>query len=402
MPRILVVTNGPLCRNPRVVKEATELGHAGYDVTVLSVRNHAPSEPHDLALMADAPFRRETIDMLPGSGFASFARRLRTRLTRDAATRLGWLSINSMGPAAALLTRAQAHRADLTIVHNEIAHWAGARLLSEGRRVAADIEDWHSEDLLPAERRGRPLAIIRANERALLNRAAYTTTTSLALADALHARYGGTRPHVLTNSFPLQPDPRRTPNEPPAFFWFSQTIGPGRGLEKFLGSWARTTQPSRLVLLGEARDGYAEELLQAIPSTHRRSVSFRPLVAPEALPSVIAEHDIGLALEDSTIVNRDLTITNKILQYLNAGLAVVATPTAGQREVLAHAPASGLLLDFADVETSAHALDALIADRTMLAARQQAARRAAEQLYSWEREAPTLLAAVAAALVRPA
>jgi hypothetical protein len=31
-------------------------------------------------------------------------------------------------------------------------------------------------------------------------------------------------PVILTNSFPLQPDPRRTPNLPPAFFWFSKTI----------------------------------------------------------------------------------------------------------------------------------------------------------------------------------
>jgi len=46
----------------------------------------------------------------------------------------------------------------------------------------------------------------------------------------------------------------------------------------------------------------------------------------------IAEHDIGFAGETPSIRSRDLTATNKILQYLLAGLAVVASDTAGQRE----------------------------------------------------------------------
>jgi hypothetical protein len=55
-------------------------------------------------------------------------------------------------------------------------------------------------------------------------------------------------------------------------------------------------------------------------------------------------------------------------------------------------------LNFADSAVAASQLDALLADRVALARRQAAARRAAEECYSWEREAPVLLAAVAAAL----
>ena len=44
----------------------------------------------------------------------------------------------------------------------------------------------------------------------------------------------------------------------------------------------------------------------------------------------------------------------------------------------------------------------LFADRGRLRAMQVAARRAAENLFSWEREEPRLLAAVAEALSRPA
>jgi len=191
---------------------------------------------------------------------------------------------------------------------------------------------------------------------------------------------------------------RDTPREVPALFWFSQTLGPGRGLEQFLAAWARTRHESRVVLLGEARAGFAAQLRALVPESHRPRLEFLPLVPPADLPALIARHDIGLALEQPFIVNRDLTITNKILQYLNAGLAVVASDTAGQREVLAHEPGAGLIVKTDDTAAFAAALDGLVADRGQLAARQRAARRLAETTYCWEREAPRLLALVAGSL----
>lgn len=403
--RILIVTNGSLARNPRVFKEATALGDAGHAVTVLTLRNHSPSEPLDADLAAAAPFHRVPIDLVPGYGtprWRIFLRLLRHRLGRQAMTRLGWPNLHALGPAAVLLHAARANPADLTIVHNEVPHGIGTRLLDDGRRVAADIEDWHSEDLLPADRLARPLELLRRVERRLLHDAAYTTTTSHALADALHARYGGTRPSVISNSFPLQPAPpaRTSAEGPPAFFWFSQTLGPGRGLEHFLAAWALTHLPARLVLLGETRPGYDHAILARLPTRLHAHITFLPLVPPADLPALIARHDIGLALEQPFIVNRNLTITNKIIQYLNAGLAVIASNTAGQREVLAHAPDAGVIVETHETTAFAATLDTLLADRAALASRQHAARRLAETTYCWEREAPRLLALVDSALAR--
>jgi glycosyltransferase involved in cell wall biosynthesis len=404
LQRILIVTTGPLCRNPRPLKEAETLGRAGYDVTVLMVRNHEPSEPFDAELMRSAPFRREAIDMIPGHS-AGAARLLWRRglssLARKTAPAFGLGKVRALGPGPELLRRARLLPADLTIVHNEAAHWAGIRLLAEGRRVAADIEDWHSEDLLPETRARRPLGLIRSIEGSLLSRAAYVTTTSHALAEALRARYGGREPDVITNSFPLQPDPRKpAPDAAPAFFWFSQTIGPGRGLELFLAGWMRVSHPSRIVLLGRPQEGYIASLMEGLPPDRRSQVSVLPLVAPGELPAVIAGHDIGLALEQSFIANRDLTITNKMLQYLNAGLVVVASDTRGQREVLGHAPDAGIIVKLAEAGEVTRALDLLLADRSALAHRQAAARRLAEQVYCWEKEAPRLLDIVKGALDR--
>jgi len=390
-----------------VLKEASTLGEAGYRVTVLGIRNRKDAADIDLALATKSPFRHTWVDMLGegpslSSRLASLARRAQRRLACELVSRFGFESAEALGPSAALLATARRIPADLTIVHNEAAHWVGLKLLAEGRRVAADIEDWHSEDLLPEDRAARPIRLLRRNEKALLHRTRYVTTTSEALARGLSARYGGQRPKVITNSFPLPSFSslrRANPSSPPSFFWFSQTIGPGRGLEALFAAYARTTQLSRLTLLGQVSADYRQHLLSLLPEPLCQRVSFHPIVSPEELPSIIAQHDIGLALEEPRIVNRDLTITNKILQYLGAGLAVVATPTQGQYEVLTRNLQAGTLLDsLNDAKATASALDELITDPDMLRSRKQAARQLSETHYCWEREAPRLLVLVEQAL----
>lgn len=400
--RILIITNGHLCRNPRPLKEAETLGRAGYDVTVLGVRNHPPSEAFDRELLRNAPFRHIAIDMLPGyaTGAATvFLQRVRLWTARRLSAHFRIKTIHALCPVAPLLQCARRNPADLTLVHTEGPLWIGMQLQKQGRRVAADFEDWHSEDLLPEEQADRPQRLIRRIEQTLLGASAFATTTSNALADALHTRYGGRRAEVITNSFPLQPDPHQpAPEEPPTLFWFSQTLGPGRGLESFLAAWQQTQIPSGVILLGEPCEAYDRTLAALLPDARRQHVKFRGLVPPEKLPSTIASHDIGLALEPDRPANKNCTISNKILQYLNAGLAVVASNTAGHREVLSHSSEAGVVVDLHDTAPFARSLNALLKDRAALLRRQQAARRLAEDLYCWDREAPKLLALVRQAL----
>src|ERR1039458_8105828 len=75
-----------------------------------------------------------------------------------------------------------------------------------------------------------------------------------------------------------------------------------------------------------------------IPSEWRSRVFLHDVVPHEMLLSRIAEHDIGFAGEEKYCRNKDLNVSNKILHYLLAGLAVVASDTAGQREIAERAP----------------------------------------------------------------
>jgi len=393
-PRILVLTSGPLCRHPRAFRAAKTLSSAGYDVTAMTVATRDEFERIDERLLEGAGFRKIAIPF----GKQQFAARAATWLARQAAAR-GWQSPRAFGPYAQLRHRAREFAADLTLVHTELALCVARELLREGRRVAADFEDWHSEDLLPEARRSRPLALLREVERDLLQHAVFTSTTSDALAGALATISGGRKPLVLTNSLPLQPNPLPRASAPEVrIVWFSQTIGPGRGLEEFLDAWTLTSSPSRIRLLGTVAADYRGGLLDRVPAERREYLEFISPLDPAEVPDFVAQHDLGLALEPVQPASRNLTITIKLLQYLNAGVGVLATNTAGQKEALERAPGAGILIETAKPESLARLLDELFANRTRVVEMGISARWAAENTYCWEREAPQLVQAVGRAL----
>ncbi len=399
--KILILSSSHLCRNPRVVKEATTLGAADYEVTVMGVSTVPRFEQMDRDLMRGRPFARVSLDCMPatqGSGLRRFVQRASTWTARAALRHLRIESAGTLGPARALCRMARDFPADLTIAHTEIPLWAASRLMRDGRRVAVDFEDWYSEDLLEDDRRTRPLRLLRKAEAFALRHAAFVSVPSISMAAALMNTYGGSRPLVLRNTVPLplltrSAQPGASPA--PILAWFSQTIGPGRGLEQFFAAWSRTKHPSRVVLIGDERPGYVASLLANVTAERRAQVQVRPLVTPDELTAMLAGYDIGLALEPATPRNKDVTISNKVFQYLAAGLALVASETTGQREVLTAEPGCGLLVPLDQPDVFSAQLDQLLGDPARLRACQQAARDAAEREYCWERDAPRLLKAVA-------
>jgi len=68
-----------------------------------------------------------------------------------------------------------------------------------------------------------------------------------------------------------------------------------------------------------------------LPEAWRQRVFVHPLAPNDELASRVSEHDIGFAGEVPYCRNKNLTVSNKVLQYLLGGLAVVASDTAGQR-----------------------------------------------------------------------
>jgi glycosyltransferase involved in cell wall biosynthesis len=123
-----------------------------------------------------------------------------------------------------------------------------------------------------------------------------------------------------------------------------------------------------------------------------------PLVPNEELASRLAEHDIGFAGEQNYCRSRELTVTNKILHYLLGGLAVVASDTAGQREVAMQAGGAVTLYEPGNPASLAQALRRLIDSPDGLARAKAASLQAAQQTFCWERQEPVLLRHIQEAL----
>src|SRR5262249_9499495 len=142
--------------------------------------------------------------------------------------------------------------------------------------------------------------------------------------------------------------------------WFSQTIGPGRGLEDLLAALPQVAYPAEIHLRGNPVAGFARWLADRTPEAWRGGIFLHDVVPNQKLLSRIAEHDIGFASEMNFCRTRDLTVTNKLLQYLLAGLAVVASDTAGQREVAEQAGDAVLLYPSGEPRALAAQLNALL------------------------------------------
>jgi glycosyltransferase involved in cell wall biosynthesis len=281
-------------------------------------------------------------------------------------------------------------------------------LLRAGRRVGVDMEDWFSEDLLPEARRNRPIKLLRSLEKELLVSGAYKSCPSQVMSEALAQKYGCSRPVVIYNAFPWSDRKMldgkfkdRTDRDVPSIHWFSQTLGRGRGLEDLLASLPFISHPINVHLRGALPADSKAWLWNRVPENWLNRVFIHDLVSNEELLSRISEHDIGFAGEMKYCFSRDLTVTNKILHYLLAGLAVVASDTAGQFEVASRASAAVFLYPAGNPGALAGRINEILESQATLSEAKRNALRAAERLFCWEHQETQLLDTVALALDTP-
>jgi glycosyltransferase involved in cell wall biosynthesis len=263
------------------------------------------------------------------------------------------------------------------------------------------MEDWYSEDLTPEARRQRPVQLLKSLEQGVLKRGAHSSCTSRAMSEALAREYGCHPRAVIYNAFPWADRQKldgqfkdRRDRTVSSLYWYSQTLGHGRGLEELFAALPHIQYPLQIHLRGQPVSGFQEWLAARLPENWRSRVFAHGLVSNDELLSRIAEHDIGFAGEMKYCRSRDLTVTNKILHYLLAGLAVVASDTAGQREVADQAHGAVRIYPSGDSLALAAQLNALLASAEELQTAKAAALKAAEQTYCWEHQVPVLLSSI--------
>jgi glycosyltransferase involved in cell wall biosynthesis len=247
--------------------------------------------------------------------------------------------------------------------------------------------------------------VIGAIERHVLPAAAFATAGSQPIAEAYADKYG-VRPITINNVFPLpteEPHRDRAPGPRLRLYWFSQVVGPGRGLEDAIEAAGLLDRPVWLGLLGWNGGDYPVTLrdwaARSFPKLSLELLGNRPA---EEMVDVARHADVGLALETGQPLNRDLCCTNKIFTYVLAGLAVAGTATRGQRPVLEDLGEGGWLYPPGDGAALARGLKRWADDPHTLQRAKQAAWAAAKRRWHWEHplERGALLDAVARVFAR--
>ncbi|MDN3548742.1 hypothetical protein [Mucilaginibacter aquaedulcis] len=319
------------------MKEALALAGVGYHITILTAIYSDDLYREDLSLLAGQKIRYEIYSDLRQRNFRSF----KARLIKRAALymkKLGIESIYLLGYDAYRLKKTIAlRRAGLYIMHQELATVIGS-VLVKNQRVAFDMEDWYSEDLLSQAYKTRPIKLLKNAEKTAIETGAACYTTSIAMAKTMQSYYRTLRqPAVIYNSFNYTESIVRQPRQDILqLYWFSQTIGEGRGLEFFIKCMAESTTRCRLSLRGIVTEAYQANLSKLI--TAKDSIEFLPMLKNNEIQADMIKYDVGLALELEKPPNKYLTISNKLFHYMAAGLPVIASHTMGQLEIARQCP----------------------------------------------------------------
>jgi glycosyltransferase involved in cell wall biosynthesis len=407
---VVIVTPTYIASNPRVVKEADALADAGFRVcVVLSEGQLEWARQFDEALAAGRRWSMRPMRWGPAGGDERRTY-LRSSIRFHLARRVPW---SARGPVSLALRAECRTFPELAAAASEahgrlyIGHYPeglAAAAVAARRRHAAyayDVEDLHTEELAPTVDGRRRSTRIETIERHHIGGCAYVSAASGGLADAIVERYGCRAPAVIHNVFPWSDrasiDHRTLDRKgaEPSLYWYSQVVGPDRGLQDVIRALGLVRARFQLHLRGSCSDEVARQLrMLAAEARISDRMFIHDRVAPAELLSRAAEHDIGLALEQPVSRSRELSVTNKLFFYLLAGLAVVATDLPGQRTVLRQMPGVGDMYAPGDYVALARTLEQLLHDPARLKNRRQAALNAARVRWNWESEQAMLVAAV--------
>ncbi len=390
--RFCLIGSSHPCYNPRLVREADTLVKAGHDVRVVAPAFSPALTALDERLMASRRWRLEHVDLCPSTGWSKYrsvfirGRRKLAELGFPVIPLIRVADYASMPALPAMIRLACAEPADWFIAHTQLSLPVAA---AAARRQQAFL-GFDCEDLL-AELGYESPEVIHQIEREYIPLCRYVTVPSEAIANRLREFYPGADYHVLYNVFPLKlAETLQLPSTRPSSrdlkcHWFSQSIGPGRGIEDAIEAIRILGSGVRLYLRGHFVAGYEDVIRERVRRcTVTDLVEFLPLIDHDDLIASLADFDVGLALEQPGNGNTSRTVSNKLFSYLLAGLAVAASDTEGQREVMARLPAAGFLYAAGNPRELAEGLRHWMDDPGALKAAKRAAWQAGRETYCWD------------------
>jgi glycosyltransferase involved in cell wall biosynthesis len=297
-----------------------------------------------------------------------------------------------------LISAAKKVPADLYIAHYPAALPAAAIAADVHRaKFAFDAEDFHPGDWPPSSAYDFKRRMLRSIEESYLKGCSYITAASPGIADAYAAEYQISRPAVVLNTFPLShapahSTPKGTALPRPSVYWFSQTVGPDRGLECAVRAIGISRSRPHLYLRGKPARGFLENLFVLADEVGvREQIHILPPAEPENMEKLASTYDLGFSGESGHTKNNQIALGNKIFSYLLAGLPVVLSDVPAHRSLVSKLGGAARLYRIGDPISLASVIDTFLCDLCELAQARRAAYELGQTQFNWEAFRPTFL-----------
>src|SRR5580765_2422786 len=313
--RITVVTAGHISACPRMLKAADALTDAGYRVRLVSVSQTPWMTVTDAAISARRHWTPFVVDYSQATAPALRRKTgVRFKLMQTLATTIGSSSV-PMGVAIRAYGRAHDELVDAATAEPADLVYGGstgalAAVVESARKLgvpyAVDFEDFHSGEAI-GEGSELQNALAERVERYVIPGAAFITAASPMIAET-YADQHGISPLVIHNTFSIasaQVAERRDGRL--HLYWFSQTLGPRRGLEEVIRAAGVARIEIELHLRARPIPEYLDSLqrLQAAVASQLKIVNHQP-ATPDDMVALAQPYDAGLACEEPEPLNRQL------------------------------------------------------------------------------------------------
>jgi len=383
---MLVTTD--MVNDPRVTRHAETLGRHNFRVTVIcpiSARTESNEfRPHYEIIRPKSIIRQASSKLAARRHLFSLNGDPKLASQRDKA----WIRLMD-NAAAFLITQLSlvrtAKKQKAQIYCSNDFDTLLATILAAGldRVIVYDSHELWPDMMLAPE----PVkAIARSIEKLLIRRAKFVMTVNEFIAVELASRYSLKRiPQVVYNcpsSDSLKLHKKRLNS--PKIALYQGLYAPERGLDNLVKASDYLLPDIRLVLRGY---GVIEQELRSL-STGRRNVRFDTPVKMSELVSAASEADVGLIPYLPTNLCNYLASPNKLFEYIQAGLPVVASNIPFMRKLILENDI-GMLFDARDPQSIANAINR--STRSRVIRRQRANLASVARRYNWENESEKLL-----------
>jgi glycosyltransferase involved in cell wall biosynthesis len=298
-----------------------------------------------------------------------------------------------------LIKAAKKHKADLYIGHNLGALPAIVKASVKYKKPCGfDAEDFHRHEVSD-DASSFHYKLTTYIEDRYLPHVNYITASSPLIAERYSLLYNR-RITSLLNVFSSKNNPVviNDADQPIRLFWFSQTIGPNRGLELIIEAMGLAKINAELHLLGHPANGYKELVFHkaANAGLDKSKLYFYKPVPADEIFALASQFDIGLASETGFCINNNLALSNKIFTYILSGLAVAASNTPAQAGLVEQYPQIGKV--YRDAMELSAILKLYNDNRALLSQTKKESFAVGQSRLNWETESQKLLAVVQTAI----